>query len=147
MVGWDGIGSSWHVVDVLAISNWISLAHVASNATIGVRNRRVSRSGVWHWLLARCNLVRISDCRSQFLLDRLERCLKLIVSYRGTSSHEFASQFGLEFFYTRKNYKNTVSARSLTVSATTVRTAQQERQFIPSRLLTSQFTQMSKTPR
>ena len=50
-------------------------------------------------------------------------------------------------FYTRKNYKNTVSARSLTVSATTVRTAQQERQFIPSRqvaLLTSQFTQMSR---
>ena len=41
-----------------------------------------------------------ADCRSQFLLDRLGRCLKLIVSYRGTSSHEFASQFGLAFFYT-----------------------------------------------
>ena len=39
-----------------------------------------------------------ADCRSQFLLDRLGRCLKLIVSYRGTSSHEFASQFGLAFF-------------------------------------------------
>ena len=40
-----------------------------------------------------------ADCRSQFLLDRLGRCLKLIVSYRGTSSHEFASQFGLAFFF------------------------------------------------
>ena len=30
------------------------------------------------------------------MLDRLGRCLKLIVSYRGTSSHEFASQFGLK---------------------------------------------------
>ena len=49
-----------------------------------------------------------ADCRSQFLLDRLGRCLKLIVSYRGTSSHEFASQFGLEFFYTRKNSQTTV---------------------------------------
>ena len=86
------------------------------------------------------SLSTFADCRSQFLPDRLERCLKLIVSHLGTSSHEFASQFGLELFYTRKNYKNTVSARSLTVSATTVRTAQQERQFIPSRqvaLLTS----------
>ena len=49
-----------------------------------------------------------ADCKSQFLLDRLGRCLKLIVSYRGTSSHEFASQFGLEFFYTRKNSQTTV---------------------------------------
>ena len=44
-----------------------------------------------------------ADCRSQFLLDRLGRCLKLIVSYRGTSSHEFASQFGLAFFLYVKN--------------------------------------------
>ena len=56
----DGIGSSWHVIDVLAISNSISLTHVASNVTIGVRNRRVSRSGVLHWVLAPCNLVRSS---------------------------------------------------------------------------------------
>ena len=39
----------WPALDVLAISNSISLTHVASNVTIGVRNRRVSRSGVWHW--------------------------------------------------------------------------------------------------
>ena len=44
-----------------------------------------------------------ADCRSQFLLDRLGRCLKLIVSYRGTSSHEFAPQFGLAFFLYVKN--------------------------------------------
>ena len=44
-----------------------------------------------------------ADCRSQFLLDRLGRCLRLIVSYRGTSSHEFASQFGLAFFLYAKN--------------------------------------------
>ena len=47
-----------------------------------------------------------ADCRSQFLLDRLGRCLKLIVSYRGTSSHELASQFGLAIFYTRKTSIN-----------------------------------------
>ena len=34
----DGIGSRWHVLDVLAIINSISLTHVASNVTIGVRN-------------------------------------------------------------------------------------------------------------
>ena len=34
--------------------------------------------------------------RSQFLLDRLERCLKLLVSIESTSCHEFASQFGLK---------------------------------------------------
>ena len=50
----DGIGSMWHVLDGLVIFNSIS------NVTIGVRNRRVSRSGVWHWLLAPSNLVRIS---------------------------------------------------------------------------------------
>ena len=42
----DDIGSSWRVLDVLVNSNSISFTHVASNVTIGVRNRRVSRSGV-----------------------------------------------------------------------------------------------------
>ena len=32
--------------------------------------------------------------RSQFLIVRLGRCLKLIASTRGTFCHEFASQFG-----------------------------------------------------
>ena len=63
------------------------------------------------------SLLTFADCRSQFLLDRLGRCLKLIVSYRGTSSHEFASQFGLEFFIREKTPKPQ-SARSLTVHAT-----------------------------
>ena len=40
----------------------------------------------------------LANCRSQFLLDRLGRCLKLFVSTESTSCHEFASQFGLEFF-------------------------------------------------
>ena len=48
-----------------------------------------------------------ADCRSQYLLDRLGRCLKLIVSSRGTSCHEFASQFGLEFFIREKNPNQT----------------------------------------
>ena len=39
---------------------------------------------------------------SQFLLDPLGRCLKLFVSTESTSSHDFASQFGVAFFYTRK---------------------------------------------
>ena len=47
-----------------------------------------------------------ADCRSQFLLDRVGGCLKLFVSTESTSSHEFASQFGLAFFYTWKTPKN-----------------------------------------
>ena len=34
----------------------------------------------------------LANCRSQFLLDRLGRCLKLFVS----TCNEFASQFGLD---------------------------------------------------
>ena len=52
---------------------------------------------VRHWS------VTFADCRSQFLLDRLGRCLKLIVSSGSTSCHEFASQFGLAFFLYAKN--------------------------------------------
>ena len=48
-------------------------------------------------------LATFADCRSQFLLDRLGRCLKLIVSSGSTSCHEFASQFGLAFFLYAKN--------------------------------------------
>ena len=47
-----------------------------------------------------------SVCRSsQFVLDRHGRCLKLFVSTVGPSSHEFASQFGLAYFFSRKNAK------------------------------------------
>ena len=38
----------------------------------------------------------LANGRSQFLLDRLGRFLKLLVSTHSTSCHEFASQFGLE---------------------------------------------------
>ncbi len=41
--------------------------------------------------------------RSQFLLDRLGRCVTLFVSTESTSSHEFASQFGLAIFLYAKN--------------------------------------------
>ena len=54
-------------------------------------------------LLKSVCLSMLANCRSQFLLDRLGRCLKLFVSTDSTSSHEFVSQFGLAFFYTRKN--------------------------------------------
>ena len=47
----------------------------------------------------------LANCRSQLLLDDIGRCLKLFVSTDGTSSHEFASQFGLAFFYTWKTPK------------------------------------------
>ena len=49
-----------------------------------------------------------ANCRSQLLLDHLGRCLKLVVgpSTDSTSCHEFASQFGLAIFYTRKTPKN-----------------------------------------
>ena len=44
-----------------------------------------------------------ANCRSQFLLDRLGRCLKLIVSSESISCYEIASQFGLEFvLYAKK---------------------------------------------
>ena len=48
-----------------------------------------------------------ANCRSRFLLDRLRssRCLKLFVSPESTPYHEFASQFGLAIFYTRKTPK------------------------------------------
>ena len=43
-----------------------------------------------------------ANCRWQFLLDRLGSCLKLFVSTESTSSHEFASQFGLAIFCIRE---------------------------------------------
>ena len=46
-----------------------------------------------------------ANCRSQFFLDRLERCLKLFVSSDSTSCHEFASLFGLAIFYAQKTSK------------------------------------------
>ena len=43
---------------------------------------------------------------SQFLFDRLGGCIKLFVSTDGQYPHEFASRFGLAFFYSRKTPKN-----------------------------------------
>ena len=59
-----------------------------------------------------------AKCRSQFLLDLLGISLTVIVSSESTSCHEFAFQFGLEFFYTRKNpnYRKGRVARALFIS-------------------------------
>ena len=54
-------------------------------------------------------LATFAECSSQFLIDRLGRCLTLVASTRGTFCHEFASQFGLEFVYTRKKPQTTVA--------------------------------------
>ena len=49
----------------------------------------------------------LANCRSQFWLDSLGRCLKLFLSTDNTSCHEswFASQFGLEYAKNTKNYR------------------------------------------
>ena len=56
-------------------------------------------------LLKSVCLSAFANCRSQFLLDLLGRCLKLSVSAESISCHEFAFQFGLAIFYTRKTSK------------------------------------------
>ena len=50
------------------------------------------------------------------LVDRLGRCLKLTVSSESISCHEFASQFGLEFFFIREKKHQTIVARMLFTS-------------------------------
>ena len=49
---------------------------------------------------------KLANCRSQFLLDRLGRSLKLFVSSESTSCHKFASQFGLAIFVFAMNAQN-----------------------------------------
>ena len=54
----------------------------------------------------------LASCRSQFLLDRLGKCLKLFVSTVGTSCHKFASQYGVEMFlYAKLGPKTTPKYR------------------------------------
>ena len=54
-------------------------------------------------MVTQLNMSLFANCRSQFLLDRLGRCLKLIVSSESISCHEFASQLGLEYvLYAKK---------------------------------------------
>ena len=55
---------------------------------------------------SRVCLSQLANCRSQFLLDRLVRSLKLFVSTESTSRHEFASQFGLAICLYAKNTQN-----------------------------------------
>ena len=47
-----------------------------------------------------------ANCRSQFLLNRLGTCSKLIGSSESISCHEFAPQFGLEFVLYAKTNPN-----------------------------------------
>ena len=53
--------------------------------------------------------VGVSKLQVAILLVRLGRCLKLFVSTESTFCHEFASQLGLELFYTKKNPKTTAN--------------------------------------
>ena len=43
-----------------------------------------------------------ANCRSQFLLDRLGRCIKLVVSTDSTSCEQFEHLY----YYTRKTHEN-----------------------------------------
>ena len=80
-------------------------SHIGRHNIIAVIRHRYAIHVIDIYTIIRISLSPFANCRSKFVLDRLGRCLKLIVSCRGTSCHEFASQFGLEFFYTRKNRK------------------------------------------
>ena len=53
-----------------------------------------------------CLSVGVRKLQVAILLDRLGKCLKLFVSSDSISCHEFASQFGLAFFYMRKTFIN-----------------------------------------
>ena len=57
-------------------------------------------------LLTSACLSMLANYRSQFLLDRLGRCLKLFVSTESISCHDVASQFGLAIFLYAKNTHN-----------------------------------------
>ena len=63
-----------------------------------------------------CLVLKRSHCfqGSGFLLDRLRRCLKLLVSTESTSCHEFTSQFCIDIFYTRKTPKTIANTASHT---------------------------------
>ena len=56
----------------------------------------------------------LANSRSQFLLDRPGRCLKLFVLTESTSCHELASLFGQAIFYTRKAPKTIGNTASYT---------------------------------
>ncbi len=56
--------------------------------------------------------VDVNKLQVEFLLDRLGTCLKLVISTENISCHEFASQFGLAIFYTRKTPKTIANTES-----------------------------------
>ena len=86
---------------------------------------RIKLNPCWHGP----PLVLYYNCRSQCLLDRLRRCTKLFVSTDSTSSHEFASEFGLAIFI-RENIQQLSRRPSLaqvSVKWTSVRAVETER--------------------
>ena len=76
----------------------------------------------------------LANCRSQFLLDRLGRCLKLFVSTDSISCHEFASQFGLAIFYKRKTSKTSGKSGHQRVCLFECQQNRRKEALIPSRL-------------
>ena len=84
------------------------ISHPAIFVVFCIDSRQITRSltEIGTGLLFSFNLSLFANCRSQFLLDRLGRCLNLFVLTESTTSPEFASQFGLAIFYTRKTPKN-----------------------------------------
>ena len=56
------------------------------------------QSSIIYTIIISLSLSVLANYRTQFLLDRLGRYLKLFVSNDSTSCHEFASQYGIAFF-------------------------------------------------
>ena len=86
----------------------IIILQPVDGATDGATRRVICPASIYTISLSVCLSVclsQLANCRSQFLLDRLGRCLKLFISAESTSCHELASQFGLELFYA-KNTQN-----------------------------------------
>ena len=78
-----------------------------ANDAVGWRYRNAFIIIIYTILLLKSVCVSmLANCMSQFLLDRLGRYLKLFVSTESISCHEFASQFGLAFFWYPKNNQN-----------------------------------------
>ena len=54
----------------------------------------------------------LANSWSQFVLDRIGRCLKLFVTTESISCHEFSSQFGLAIFVMQKTPKTIANTES-----------------------------------
>ena len=84
-------------------ASWMRSAGQIWPAGQGLRDAALHHVNNLHCNSPEVCLSKLANCRSQFLLDRLGRCLKLFVSTESTSCIEFASQFGLAFFIRQKH--------------------------------------------